>query len=179
MTMTQIRPASTDDLPAIQSVYAHHVLGGTGSFEEDPPSVEAMTGRLEAATARGWGWMVAVDASGLLGFASYSLYRERSAYRHTAEDSVYVRDDVRSQGVGKALVGALLVHAEARGFRQMVAVIGDADNVASIGVHASLGFQRVGTLRAAGFKLGRWLDVVLMQRPIGRGDTAPPDPAAL
>ncbi|OYW09751.1 MAG: GNAT family N-acetyltransferase, partial [Acidiphilium sp. 37-67-22] len=102
--------------------------------------------------------------TGILGYAYFDQYRDRSAYRFTAEDSVYVREDVRGQGVGKALVARLLDEAREAGFRQMLAVIGDSDNVGSIGVHASLGFQRVGTLRDVGFKFGRWIDVVLMQR---------------
>jgi len=109
-----------------------------------------------------------------LGYAYFRQIRSRSAYRFSAEDSVYVREDVRGQGVGKALVAQLLADAEAHGFRQMVAVIGDADNVGSIGVHASLGFQRVGTLRATGLKFGRWLDSIYMQRPLGEGDSTLP-----
>ncbi len=166
-----IRPATTTDLPEIQAIYAHHVLHGTGTFEEVPPSVEEMATRFAAGTARNWCWLVATDATGVLGFAFYAQHKDRSAYRFTAEDSVYVREDVRGQGVGKALVTRLLEHATARGFRQMVAVIGDAENVGSIGVHASLGFSHAGVLRAAGFKFGCWLDVVTMQRPLGPGDS--------
>jgi len=165
----QIRPATETDLPEIQSIYAHHVLTGTGTFEEEPPSVEEMQERFEKVRSRGWDWLVAVDASGVLGFAYYTQFRDRTAYRFTVEDSIYVREDVRGQGVGKALVVRLIEDATAHGFRQMVAVIGDSENVGSIGVHASLGFQMAGTLRAAGVKFGRWLDVVTMQRPLGRG----------
>ena len=165
----QIRPATEADIPEIQSIYAHHVLAGTGTFEEEPPSVEEMQERFENVRSRGWDWLVAVDATGVLGYAYYTQFRDRSAYRFTAEDSVYVREDVRGQGVGKALVVRLIEDATAQGFRQMVAVIGDAENVGSIGVHATLGFQMAGTLRAVGLKLGRWLDVVTMQRPLGRG----------
>lgn len=168
------RPATYDDLPEIQAIYAHHVLHGTGTFEEVPPSVEEMAARFAAGTAKGWCWLVATDATGVLGYAFYVQHKDRSAYRYTAEDSVYVRDDVRGQGVGKALVAHLIEHASGQGFRQMVAVIGDAENVGSIGVHASLGFTRVGLLRAAGLKFGRWLDVVTMQRPLGRGDADVP-----
>lgn len=166
----QIRPARPADVPEIQAIYAYHALHGTGTFEEVPPSVEEVGARFRAAVSGRSAWLVAVDDSGVLGYAYFSQYRERSAYRFCAEDSVYVRDDVRGQGVGKALVGDLLAAAEAAGFRQMIAVIGDAENIASIGVHASLGFKRVGLLRAAGLKFGRWLDVVLMQRPLGTGD---------
>jgi phosphinothricin acetyltransferase len=166
----RIRPATMAEVPEVQGIYAHHVLHGTGSFEEAPPSVEEMACRLAAITGHGWSWLVATDATGVLGYAYYGRFRDRSAYRYTCEDAVYVRDDVRGQGVGKALVARLLAEAEAEGFRQMLAVIGDADNVGSIGVHASLGFVRVGTLRAVGLKFGRWLDAVYMQRTLGAGD---------
>jgi L-amino acid N-acyltransferase YncA len=166
----QIRRATVTDIPEIQAIYAHHVLHGTGTFEEAPPSVEEMEARFRAAAGRGWVWLAATDESGLLGYAYFTQYRDRSAYRYCAEDSIYVREDVRGQGVGKALVAELLQVAEAAGFRQMIAVIGDAENIASVGVHATLGFRRVGLLRAAGLKFGRWLDVLLMQRPLGKGD---------
>lgn len=162
-----ICPAAPEDLPACQAIYAHHVLEGTGTFDEVPPSLEALTARFREVTGAGRAWVVAADATGILGFAYFDQYRARSAYRFTAEDSVYVREDVRGQGVGKALVARLLDEARAAGFREMLAVIGDSENVGSIGVHASLGFQRVGTLRDVGFKFGRWIDVVIMQRHLG------------
>jgi L-amino acid N-acyltransferase YncA len=162
----EIRPATEADLPEIQGIYAHHVLHGTGTFEEVPPSVEEMVARFAAVTGRSWPWLVATDATGVLGYAYYAQFRERSAYRHTCENAVYVREDVRGQGVGKALVAALLKAAEAQGFRQMIAVIGDAENAGSIGLHASLGFTQVGRLRGVGLKFDRWLDVIYMQRAI-------------
>ncbi len=165
----QIRAALPSDLPEIQSIYAHHVLTGTGTFEEEPPSVEEIAERFRATTGRGWSWRVATDATGVLGYGYYTQFRDRSAYRFAVEDSVYVRQDVRGQGVGKALVRQLIEDATSAGFRQMIAVIGDAENAGSIGVHASLGFQMAGTLRAVGLKFGRWLDVVTMQRPLGMG----------
>jgi phosphinothricin acetyltransferase len=165
-----IRPATDADLPDIQGIYAHHVLHGTGTFEEVPPSVEDMAARFAASAARGWPWLVASDATGVLGYCYFTQIRDRAAYRYCAEDAVYVRQDVRGQGVGKALVARLIDVATAAGFRQMVAVIGDSENVGSIGVHASLGFLRVGTLRAVGWKFGRWLDAVYMQRALGEGD---------
>ena len=170
----EIRNATEADVPDIQSIYAHHVLHGTGTFEEEPPSVEDMHARYAKVLKQDCVWLVACDATGVLGYAYYSQYKNRSAYRFTAEDSVYVRDDVRGQGVGKALVGQLIEHATARGFRQMVAVIGDTENIGSIGLHASLGFARAGQLRAVGWKFGRWLDSVMMQRPLGAGDTETP-----
>jgi L-amino acid N-acyltransferase YncA len=168
--MMQVRPATQADLPEIQSIYAFHVLHGTGTFEEVPPSVEEMTERFGKVTAHGWSWLVATDATGVLGYAYYTQFRDRSAYRYCVEDSVYVREDVRGQGVGKALVAQLIADASARGILQMIAVIGDSENVGSIGVHASLGFTMVGTMRAVGIKFGRWLDVVSMQRALGRGE---------
>ncbi len=171
----EIRPARLVDLPEVQAIYAHHVLHGTGTFEETPPPIEDVTARYEAAAARGWQWLVATDETGVIGYATLTQIRDRSAYRYTAEDSIYVRDDVRGQGVGKALVAALIAEAERLGFRQIVAVIGDSENVGSIGVHASLGFQRVGLLRAVGLKFGRWLDTVYMQRSLGRGDLDLPE----
>jgi L-amino acid N-acyltransferase YncA len=160
-----IRHAALDDLPEIQAIYAYHVLHGTGSFEEEPPSLEEITSRFEAVCSQG-AWLVGTDATGVLGFSYYAQYKSRSAYRFCAEDSVYVREDVRGQGVGKALVSALFPLAAAQGFRQMIAVIGDSANAGSIGVHASLGFRQVGLLRNVGFKFGSWLDVVLMQRAL-------------
>lgn len=171
----QIRPAGTSDLPEMQAIYAHHVMTGAGTFEEAPPSIEEMQARFEAVTGRGWTWLVAADATGVLGYAYFAQMRDRSAYRYTAEDSIYVREGVRGQGVGKALVARLLDEAERAGFRQMVAVIGDSENIASIGMHASLGFLRVGLLRSSGFKFGRWVDTVYMQRALGRGDSDVPE----
>jgi L-amino acid N-acyltransferase YncA len=169
----EIRPAVEADVPEIQSIYAHHVLTGTGSFEEEPPPVEEMLARYHKIVDRGGTWLVATDATGVLGYAYYSQFRDRSAYRFTVENSVYVREDVRGQGVGKALVARLIEDAITRGFRQMIAVIGDSDNVGSIGVHATLGFHMVGTMKAVGLKFGRWLDVVTMQRPLGAGSSIP------
>ncbi len=166
----QVRPAGEADVPAIQTIYAHHVLHGTGTFEEEPPPVEEMLDRFRKVVDHGWSWLVAVDATGVLGYAYYTQFRDRSAYRYCAEDSVYVREDVRGQGVGKALVAKLIEDATQQGMRQMIAVIGDSENVGSIGVHATLGFQVIGTMRSVGVKFGRWLDVVSMQRALGRGD---------
>ena len=170
-----VEPAGGGDLAEIQAIYAHHVLHGTGTFEEAPPSIEQMKARWQAGLQAGYDWVVARDATGVLGFGYYGAFRARSAYDWTVEDSVYVRDDVRGQGVGKAIVADLLGRAEAKGFRQMLALIGDSENIGSIGMHASLGFQRAGVIRACGVKFGRWLDVVIMQRPLGISDTDVPD----
>jgi phosphinothricin acetyltransferase len=170
-----VRDAAPADLPAITAIYAHHVLHGTGTFEEEPPGEAEMGARIARVGAARCAWLVATDAAGeVLGFGYFAPFRERSAYRFTAEDSVYVRDDIRGQGVGKALVAELIARAEARGFRQMIAVIGDSENVGSIGLHISLGFRQVGLLRAAGMKFGRWLDVVQMQRALGEGERTLP-----
>ena len=170
-----IRDATEADVPEIHSIYAYHVLTGTGTFEEEPPPVEEIMLRYRRIVDHGWRWLVAADDTGVLGYGYYSQFRERSAYRYCVEDSIYVRENVRGQGVGKALVRALIDICTEAGIRQMIAVIGDSENVGSIGVHASLGFQKVGTLHATGIKFGRWLDSVYMQRALGAGDTALPD----
>lgn len=171
----RIRDATPDDLGAITEIYAHHVLHGTGSFEEVPPSEPEMAARLAKVQGAGAAWLVAEEHGRVLGFAYYAQIRDRSAYRFTAEDSIYVREEVRGQGVGKALVAALLDRAEAQGFRQMIAVIGDSENTGSIGLHVSLGFRQVGIMKSVGIKFGRWLDVVTMQKPLGDADRTPLD----
>ncbi len=162
----EILTATPAELEDIQAIYAHHVLHGTGTFEEIPPSFEEMATRYAAGVAKGHAWLVARDAAGCHGFGYYGGFRARPAYRFTVEDSVYVREGVRGQGVGKAIVAALLDHAKAAGFKQMLALIGDSENAGSIGVHASLGFLPVGSMRKVGFKFGRWLDVVTMQKAL-------------
>jgi len=170
-----LRDAAPADLPAMTAIYAHHVLHGTGTFEEAPPDGAEMARRMAAVQDQGWPWLVAEENGLILGFAYLNQFRPRSAYRYAGEDSVYVRDDIRGQGVGKALVAALLRRGEECGFRQVFAVIGDSENVGSIGLHVSLGFRQIGVMRSAGAKFGRWLDVVTMQRAIGEGDRSPPD----
>ncbi len=171
----EIRDARPADVPAITAIYAHHVRHGTGTFEEEPPSEEEMAARLARVQGSGCAWLVAEEAgAGVIGFGYYARFRDRSAYRFAAEDSIYVREDVRGQGVGKALVAALLERAERQGFRQMIAVIGDSENIGSIGLHISLGFRRAGVLKSAGLKFGRWLDVVYMQKALGEGDRTLP-----
>jgi phosphinothricin acetyltransferase len=170
----RIRPAALPDIPEIQAIYAHHVLTGTGTFEEVPPSVEEMAARFATLTDAGAIWRVAADATGVLGYAYAARYHTRSAYRFTAEDSVYVRDDQRGRGVGRALLAELIAAATAAGFRQMLAVIGDSANVGSIALHRGAGFAEAGRYRSVGYKFGRWRDVVLMQRALGEGDTTPP-----
>jgi L-amino acid N-acyltransferase YncA len=169
-----VRPAKPDDLAAIHGIYAHHVLNGLASFEEQPPPAEELRRRYDDVTARGLPYLVA-DFGGIVGGYGYcSLYRSRSAYRYALGYSVYVRPDMQGRGVGAALLGELIRRCEALDYRQLIAVIGDSANIASIALHASLGFLRVGTLRSAGFKFGRWVDSVIMQRPLGAGDASPP-----
>ena len=169
-----VRPVRAADLPAIQSIYAHHVLHGTASFEETPPTVQEMRGRYDDVVSRGLPYLAAEESGEVLGYGYCSLYRTRSAYRYTLEDSVYVREGQHRMGIGRAILAALIERSEALGYRQLVAIIGDRAQAASIGLHASLGFLRAGTLRSVGFKFGRWVDTVMMQRPLGRGDGARP-----
>ncbi len=171
----QIRDATDADVPAMTAIYAHHVLHGAGTFEEVPPDAAQMAARLARIRAHGWAWLVAEAPDGtLLGYAHYEQFRDRSAYRHCAENAIFVRDDVRGQGVGKALVQALLERAEAAGFRQMLALIGDSENVGSIGLHVSLGFRQAGIVKSVGLKFGRWVDLVVMQKPLGEADRSLP-----
>jgi L-amino acid N-acyltransferase YncA len=170
----QLRPATPDDIGEIQAIYAHHVLHGLASFEEEPPSAAELLRRYEDVTRRGLPYLVADLAGVIAGYGYCALYRLRSAYRYTLEDSVYVRAGCEGRGVGGRLLAELIRRCEAGGYRQLVAVIGDSANAASIGLHASQGFLHVGTLRSAGFKFGRWVDSVIMQRPLGAGDAAPP-----
>ena len=172
-----IRDAAPADLPAITAIYAHHVLHGTGTFEEVPPPAGEVAERIAAVQGQGWPWLVAEEGGEILGYAYVNQFRPRPASRFAGEDSVFVRDDLRGQGVGKALVAELLARAEAAGFRQMFAVIGDSENVGSIGLHVSLGFRQVGLLRSAGVKFGRWVDVVFMQRSVRAGYQDLPQPA--
>jgi len=169
-----VRDSSPQDVPAIQAIYAHHVLHGLASFEEIPPSVDEIAGRRSAVLAKGFPYIVAEEAGAVLGYAYVSLYRTRTAYRYTVENSVYIRHDLVARGVGRALLVELIARCEKLNVRQMIAVIGDSANAASIGLHRALGFEHTGVFKAVGFKHGRWVDSVLMQREIGGGDTALP-----
>ncbi len=169
-----VRPAAAQDLPAIQSIYAHYVLHGLASFEEEAPSLEEMRRRFEDVTGRGLPYLLAEEKGEVLGYGYCSLYRTRSAYRHTLEDSIYVKNGREGRGVGKAVLKALIARCEALNYRQLVAVIGDSANAGSIKLHASLGFVRAGLLRSTGYKFGRWVDSVYMQLPLGAGDGTKP-----
>lgn len=170
-----VRPSTPDDLPAIQAIYAHHVTHGFGSFEEVPPDVQEMAARRLAIVERGLPHLVAETDGRVLGYAYAGPYRPRPAYRYTVENSVYVAPEAIRHGVGRALLTTLIEVCEAGPWRQMIAVIGDRGNTASIALHAALGFHEAGHLKAVGFKLGRWVDVVIMQRALGAGDDVDPD----
>lgn len=170
-----VRPARPDDLAAIAAIYGHHVLTGLATFELVPPSAEEMARRFAAIVEAGLPWLVAEEAGRVVGYAYAGPWRPRPAYRHTVEDSVYLAPDAQGRGIGRALLAAVIAACEAGGFRQMIAVIGDSANAASIGLHRALGFRAVGTLQAVGFKFGRFVDTVTMQRALGPGDTIPPE----
>lgn len=162
-TSEAIRPASLADAGQCADIYRPHVEVGTASFETEAPDEAEMAARIGRCLDRGWPWLVAEGDGRLLGYAYCNQFRDRMAYRHTAENSVYVRTDAAGQGLGRRLMRELLTAAKAAGFQQMVAVIGDSGNAASVGLHGSLGFRPVGTLTNVGLKHGRWLDVVYMQ----------------
>ena len=168
-----VRAAASRDLEAIAAIYAHHVRTGTASFEIDPPDVKEMERRWREVVAQGLPYLVAADAGRVVGYAYVGPYRPRPAYRFTVEDSVYVHPDFARRGIGAALLAALIEPCERWGARQMIAVIGDSANVASIALHAAAGFVRFGVMASVGWKFERWLDVVLMQRAVGVGDTRP------
>lgn len=172
--MMQLRAARKGDATAIQSIYAHHVLHGLATFEEEPPSTDEMRERLLEVTTRGLPYLVAEEAGAVLGYGYCAPYRLRSAYRFTLEDSIYVKDGYHRMGIGRAILAELILRCEQLNYRQLIAVIGDSGQAASIGLHASLGFVRAGTLRSVGYKFGRWVDTVLMQRPLGTGDGSAP-----
>ena len=169
-----VRPAAPQDLPAIQSIYAHHVLNGLASFEEEAPPLAEMQRRYEDVIRQGLPYLVAEEAGEVLGYGYCTLYRTRSAYRHTLEDSIYVKLGKQGKGVGRAVLAELISRCTELNYRQIIAVIGDSANASSIAVHASLGFVRAGNLRSTGYKFGRWVDSVLMQLPLGPGDGAKP-----
>jgi len=174
----RVEEASGADIEAIREIYAHHVLTGLASFEETAPTLDEMRKRYEHATRGGLPYLVARLDGRLVGYAYASPYRARSAYRFSIENSVYVRADMAGNGIGGALLDALISRCEKGKWRQMVAIIGDSGNAASIALHRSRGFRRVGTLRAVGFKRGRWVDTVLMQRELAAGSRTLPDAAA-
>lgn len=169
----RVRDSTSADIPAITAIYRHAVLYGRATFEVAPPDEAEMAARREALTSGGYPHIVAVAGGRVVGYAYAGAYHSRPAYAGTVEDSVYVEDDCQGRGAGHALLSRLIAEAEARGFRQMAAIIGDSANRPSIRLHEKLGFRPVGTLRSVGWKHGQWLDTVMMQRAIGPGDTRP------
>ena len=169
-----IRSAREQDLPAITSIYGHYVFNHTASFETEPPSLAEMTHRWLKMTEKGLPYVIAEAEGRVVGYAYASAYRPRPAYRFTVEDSVYVHPDFAGRGLGRRLLSQVIDACEKSGYRQMIAIIGDSGNAASIALHAALGFRQAGVLQSVGFKFGRWLDTVMMQRQLGRGDEVQP-----
>jgi phosphinothricin acetyltransferase len=169
-----VRDATERDMAAVQAIYAHHVLHGLATFEEVPPAVEELLARRASVLGAGLPYLAAELGGRIVGYSYATSYRPRPAYRYAVEDSVYVADGLGGRGIGGALLAALIARCEAGPWRQMLAVIGNSGNAGSIALHRRAGFRPVGTLTSVGFKLGRWVDTVLMQRPLGPGDAAPP-----
>lgn len=174
--MPNIRPSQPLDLPAITAIYRHHVLHGTGTFEIESPSLADMTTRRQDVLNKQLPWLVAEGEDGsILGYAYANWFKPRPAYRFSAEDSIYVSDAARGQGIGRLLLDALCRECEAVGVRKLIAVIGDSTNAGSVGVHRAAGFAHVGTLSAVGWKFDRWLDVVMMEKSLGAGASTSPE----
>jgi phosphinothricin acetyltransferase len=174
--MTTIRPATENDIPAITAIYRHHVLNGTGTFETTPPEEKEMAGRRADVLARNLPYLVLEENSIVRGFAYCNWFKPRPAYRFSAEDSIYLAPDAAGKGYGRLLLTELMAQAERAGVRKMLAVIGDSQNLGSVGVHRSCGFTHIGVMRSCGWKFDRWLDVVLMERSLGLGDSTAPAP---
>ncbi|MFZ5670787.1 MAG: GNAT family N-acetyltransferase [Pseudomonadota bacterium] len=170
-----IRPATADDAPALAEIYGDGVLHGVGTFEESPPDAEEMARRREAVVARGLPYLVAELDGRVAGYAYASPFRPRTGYRYTAETSIYVAPWAKRRGVGAALLGPVVAACERLGLRQLMAVVGGSENLASIALHRAFGFEVQGVMPAVGFKFGRWIDIVIMQRPLNQGADSPPD----
>ena len=173
--MPLIRASRDEDVAAITAIYTHHVLHGTGTFEIDPPTAQDMAARRADVLAKGLPYLVAEEAGQVLGFAYCNWFKPRPSYRFSAEDSIYIADAARGRGLGRQLLEALAMQAEAAGVRKLLAVIGDSANAGSIGVHRAAGFTDVGVMRSVGWKFGAWRDIVLMEKPLGAGDTTAPE----
>ncbi len=174
MTPVSIRPATPDDIPAVTRIYAHAVAHGTASFELDPPDQAEMLRRMRALLDGGFPYITAEIDGAVAGYAYAGPYRPRVAYRYSVEDSIYIDPAVQRRGVGRALIMRLIADSEQRGFRQMIAVIGDSAQTASIELHRAAGFRMIGNIENVGYKFDRWLDSVLMQRALGPGATSKP-----
>ena len=175
MSPLEIRPAIVADLPSVTDIYAHEVRVGTATFELAPPDLAEMTRRFQALVNGGFPYLVAALDSVVVGYAYASSYRPRPAYRFTVENSVYLQPAIHRRGIGRQLLQRLIGECETRGFRQMIAVIGDSANAASIGVHSRCGFEMIGTHPHVGLKFGRWLDTVMMQRELGESASTVPE----
>src|SRR3954452_16381259 len=174
MSAVSVRSATPADVPAITRIYAHAVRHGTASFELDPPDDAEMTRRQRTLIEGGYPYLVAEVDGIVAGYAYAGPYRARPAYRFSVENSVYVAADAHRRGLGRALMYRLIAECEARGYRLMIAVIGDSAQTPSIELHRAAGFKLVGAFEGVGYKFGRWLDTVLMQRVLGKGTSAPP-----
>jgi phosphinothricin acetyltransferase len=174
MAPVSIRPAALADIPAITRIYAHSVTTGTASFELEPPDEAEMSRRMQTLLDGGYPYIVAEIGGTLAGYAYAGSYRPRRAYRFSVEDSIYVDPSAQRRGIGRALLERLIEECERRGFRQMIAVIGDSVQTPSIELHRALGFRMIGNVENVGYKFDRWLDSVLMQRPLGPGATTKP-----
>ena len=174
--MPTVRASQPLDLPAITAIYRYHVLHGTGTFETDPPSLAEMSQRREGVLEKNLPWLVAEAEDGtILGYAYANWFKPRPAYRFSAEDSIYVAEEARGQGIGRLLLQALCHECESAGVRKLIAVIGDSANAGSVGVHRAAGFTPVGTLSNVGWKFNRWLDVVMMEKPLGEAASTAPE----
>lgn len=173
--MTRIRPSRDEDIAAITAIYAHHVRHGTGTFETEPPTAADMAARRADVLAKKLPYLVAERGGELLGFAYCNWFKPRPAYRFSAEDSIYLAEAARGQGLGAQLLAALTDAAQTAGVRKLIAVIGDSANAGSIGVHRAQGFEHVGVLKNCGWKFGQWRDVVLMDKVLGEGSATSPE----
>ena len=176
--MPTIRPSRDDDMSAITRIYGHHVLHGTGTFETTPPTMEEMATRRADVLSKGLPWLVLEDGGEILGYAYGNWFKPRPAYRFSVEDSIYLAPEAAGKGLGRALLAELVAALERAGIRKVMAVIGDSNNAGSVGVHSALGFSHIGVVRSCGWKFGRWLDIVLMEKTLGLGDSCPPDGSA-
>jgi phosphinothricin acetyltransferase len=174
MSAPHVRPATPADIPAITRIYAHAVRHGTASFELEPPDEAEMTRRQRALLDGGYPYLVAEIDGSVAGYAYAGPYRTRPAYRFSVENSIYVAPQAHRRGIGRVLLDALIAECDMRGYRLMIAVIGDSAQAPSIALHRAAGFKMVGAFEGVGYKFDRWLDSVLMQRPLGKGSSAPP-----
>ncbi len=179
MANITLRAATPDDAPAIAAIYRTAVVEGTASFEIEPPDAAEIVRRMATIVDAGYPYLAAERAGAIAGYGYLNAYRPRPAYRWNVENSIYVADGQHGQGIGRQILTALIAEATTRGYRQMIAVIGDSANIASTRLHRACGFQFCGTVHAVGFKNGRWLDSVTMQLPLGDGDASPPTQIAV